>query len=481
MYRLKLDDDWLFNADLPDYSIEKGTLTLEANKLGTLKFTVYDTNPAYQDIRKLTSLITVYRDSEIIWLGRPIKSKLNFKGGVEYTCEDILAKLNDIKRRPSYSKTTEGLYIQELMTDYNTRAGTAPETVTDARKVRIVMGSTPHSGDDANLEFFNDDYIGYWDLMQTKVVETYGGYIKPTYSADKVTIDYVGDEDLLESGQSIQFGENLDNLFVETDGNETFSVLIPLGADVNNPSAQGEMSKNTPLTINGDSRSGGRQSSETLRRNAPHSGYVQQVRRATRRVESFRFNPNTVSVEDLIRLGFSEKQAQAIDNYRTKGGRFRRKADFAKSFVVADSVFRRLEPFIDIPRVDLNRADSAALDALPGIGPYYAAKIVGYRAELGGYSYPEQLMDLYRFDREKYDALQDLVFCSKPAPYALWTLPADSLRKHPYIRSRQAARAIVLFRENTPREEWTVQALSAAGILPEEDARRLSRCVIAEP
>lgn len=224
-----------------------------------------------------------------------------------------------------------------------------------------------------------------------------------------------------------------------------------------------------------------RERAETLRRNAPHSGYVQQVRRATRRVESFRFNPNTVSVEDLIRLGFSEKQAQAIDNYRAKGGRFRRKADFAKSFVVADSVFRRLEPFIDIPRVDLNRADSAALDALPGIGPYYAAKIVGYRAELGGYSYPEQLMDLYRFDREKYDALQDLVFCSKPAPYALWTLPADSLRKHPYIRSRQAARAIVLFRENTPREEWTVQALSAAGILPEEDARRLSRCVIAEP
>lgn len=258
MYRLKLDDGWLFNADLPDYAIEKGTLTLEANKLGTLKFTVYDTNPAYQSIRKLTSLITVYRDSEIIWLGRPIKSKLNFKGGVEYTCEDILAKLNDIKRRPSYSKTTEGLYIQELMTDYNTRAGTAPEMVTDARKVRIVMGSTPHSGDDANLEFFNDDYIGYWDLMQTKVIETYGGYIKPTYSAGKVTIDYVGDEDLLESGQSIQFGENLDSLFVETDGNETFSVLIPLGADVSNPSAQGEMSKNTPLTIKGDSRSGGK-------------------------------------------------------------------------------------------------------------------------------------------------------------------------------------------------------------------------------
>ena len=220
----------------------------------------------------------------------------------------------------------------------------------------------------------------------------------------------------------------------------------------------------------------------TLRRNASHSEFVENYRRATRRVESFRFNPNTVSVEDLVRLGFSEKQAQAIDNYRAKGGRFRRKSDFAKSFVVADSVYRRLERFIDIPRVDLNAADSASLDALPGIGPYFAAKILEYRDELGGYSYPEQLMDLYNFDQEKYDALSDLVFCSRPAkPFALWTLPADSLSLHPYIRSRQAARSIVLFREHTPREGWSVDALAAAGILPAAQAAKLSRCVIADP
>lgn len=218
-----------------------------------------------------------------------------------------------------------------------------------------------------------------------------------------------------------------------------------------------------------------------VRKNASHTPYVENYRRQTRRVESFRFNPNTVSVEDLIRLGFSEKQARAIDNYRTKGGRFRRKADFAKSFVVADSVYRRLERYIDIPRLDLNRADSAALDALPGIGPWFATRILAYRAELGGYSFPEQLLDIYRFDREKYDALSDLVFCSPPTPYALWSLPADSLRLHPYIRSWQAARSIVLFRDHTPRDGWTVAALGEAGILPPEDAARLARCVLAPP
>lgn len=219
----------------------------------------------------------------------------------------------------------------------------------------------------------------------------------------------------------------------------------------------------------------------TIRRNAQHSEYVEAYRRETRRVESFRFDPNTVSVEDLIRLGFSEKQAAALDRYRASGGRFRRKADFAKSFVVADSVCRRLEGFIDIPKVDLNRADSAALDDLPGIGAWYAKRILEYRAELGGYSFAEQLMDIYRFDREKFDALADLVCCSPPAPFALWSLPADSLQRHPYIRSRQAARSIVLFREHTPREGWTVAALGEAGILPPEDAARLARCAIAPP
>lgn len=82
--------------------------------------------------------------------------------------------------------------------------------------------------------------------------------------------------------------------------------------------------------------------------------------------QTFRFNPNTVSVEDLCKLGFSRKQAEAIDAYRRKGGRFHRKSDFAKSYVVSDSVYRRLEKFIDIPLLDLNKADSAALDALPG-------------------------------------------------------------------------------------------------------------------
>lgn len=200
-----------------------------------------------------------------------------------------------------------------------------------------------------------------------------------------------------------------------------------------------------------------------------------------RKVKSFRFNPNTVSDEDLQRLGFSPKQAASIVNYRNKGGRFRRKSDFAKSFVVSDSVYRRLEPFIDIPLVDLNLADSVAFDALPGIGGWFAKAMVQYRERLGGYSCPEQLLEIRNFDREKYDGLSDLI-CVNPAnvrPYPLWELPEEQLRRHPHIGP--SAHAIVLFRQTFPRSDWTIDKLKANGILTPENADLLSRCIIAPP
>ena len=216
------------------------------------------------------------------------------------------------------------------------------------------------------------------------------------------------------------------------------------------------------------------------RRNASHSDGVQAVREAYRHVESFPFDPNTASAETLQRLGFSEKQALSIVHYREKGGRFRRPSDFAKSFVVADSVYRRLEPYISIPKVDLNRADSAAFETLPGIGKWFSARMVSYRAELGGYSYAEQLMDLPHFDREKFDGLKDLITVSPAEPYPLWTLPEAELERHPYI-SRREAHGIVLYRDNNPREALTVEGLQKAGVLSEEHAGKLARCRIADP
>lgn len=233
-------------------------------------------------------------------------------------------------------------------------------------------------------------------------------------------------------------------------------------------------------------RSGNEESGQVPgRRNARHDPLAEKVRTEAprKKVESFRFDPNTASVDDLCRLGFTPKQAQSIANYRAKGGRFRRKADFAESYVVSDSIFRRLEPYIDIPLVDLNTADSSAFDALPGIGGWFASRMIEYRTALGGYSHKEQLLEIYRFDKEKYDALSDLITVSPDyvTPYPLWTLPADSLRKHPYIGNMETARAIVLYRENNPIAAYTIKGLAEAGVLSYDPSSRLEKCAIAVP
>ena len=222
-----------------------------------------------------------------------------------------------------------------------------------------------------------------------------------------------------------------------------------------------------------------------VRKNAAHHPRAEIIRAdaQSKNVETFRFDPNTISVDDLCRLGFSPKQAQSIDNYRKKGGRFRRKTDFAKSFVVSDSIYRRLEPYIEIPLTDLNLADSAAFDALPGIGGWFASKIIEHRKALGGYSYKEQLMDIPRFDEEKFKELEDLVVISPEwqIPYPLWSLPADSLRLHPYIGNLETARAIVLYRNNSPKDRCTIEELRIAGILTSDNANKLSKCLISKP
>jgi hypothetical protein len=55
-----------------------------------------------------------------------------------------------------------------------------------------------------------------------------------------------------------------------------------------------------------------------VRREAAHSPRVEAMRQSLprRKVEAFRFNPNTVTEDELCRLGFSRKQAQSIVNYR---------------------------------------------------------------------------------------------------------------------------------------------------------------------
>lgn len=60
-------------------------------------------------------------------------------------------------------------------------------------------------------------------------------------------------------------------------------------------------------------------------------------------------------------------------------------------------------------RVNLNTADAAALDTLPGVGPATAQKILAWREQHGRFESVEDLLDVGGIGEAKLEAIRDLV------------------------------------------------------------------------
>jgi len=65
----------------------------------------------------------------------------------------------------------------------------------------------------------------------------------------------------------------------------------------------------------------------------------------------FKFNPNTISLDSMLLLGLSKKQAYDIKNYREKVGDFKKKEEIKKIFSIPDSLASQLIPFIKLDKV----------------------------------------------------------------------------------------------------------------------------------
>lgn len=93
--------------------------------------------------------------------------------------------------------------------------------------------------------------------------------------------------------------------------------------------------------------------------------------------------------------------------------------------------------------VVLNMADTTALKTIPGIGPYFARKIVQYGERLGGYVSVDQLDEIEDFPLDAKDYLT--IVNPSPRKLNLNRLSLNELKRHPYINYFQA-RAIIDYR-----------------------------------
>jgi|GEM_PF-634023 len=67
-------------------------------------------------------------------------------------------------------------------------------------------------------------------------------------------------------------------------------------------------------------------------------------------VKPRRFNPNTVSVKELVSMGIKEKDAKSWTKYTSKGGKFYKAEDLKRLYSMTDELYEKLESFVDIPQ-----------------------------------------------------------------------------------------------------------------------------------
>ncbi|MBB5636188.1 DNA uptake protein ComE-like DNA-binding protein [Pedobacter cryoconitis] len=184
----------------------------------------------------------------------------------------------------------------------------------------------------------------------------------------------------------------------------------------------------------------------------------------------FNFDPNTIGAQEWQLLGLSAKQAAVILRYRSKGGRYFKKEDLQKMYVISPKLYEKLIPYIVIEKtkepghhlypeythpakqkpalIALNTADTLQLLEIKGVGPAFARRIFNYRQRLGGFYKKEQLLEVYGLDSLKYNEIKDQLILDEQAltRINLNTAMFDDLKNHPYLKYKQV-NAIIQFRK----------------------------------
>jgi len=168
-------------------------------------------------------------------------------------------------------------------------------------------------------------------------------------------------------------------------------------------------------------------------------------------------NPNTATLNELLDIGFTQKQAKNLEKFRAAGGKFYNIRDLLKLYTIKNDDFERLQHFLFIPDVaqtqkfenkknngfirtehkilDLNSCDSIQLTSIPFIGKFRAKKIIEFREKAGGFYSVNQLLGIYSVDSSVFETIKDnfIVDTSKILKINVNTATFKEINNHPLI------------------------------------------------
>lgn len=196
------------------------------------------------------------------------------------------------------------------------------------------------------------------------------------------------------------------------------------------------------------------------------------------KIQYHSFDPNVLNTDDWKSLGFSDKQAQTIVNYRDRNlkGSFKNVEDIQKCFVISPEKFQEMKPYIKLTsptivknnepskteqqetyfsKIDLNAITFKQLIEF-GMDERAAGSIIGFRKKLGGFVNKEQILTTYNIDKDLTQKLLSIapLNSSNVQKYTLVDAPEEWLKNHPYFK--YSADKIIFYRisEKDEKKIW---------------------------
>lgn len=234
MYKIYADDILIYDdtsAD-PYIKVASPTLSLEESAAGSLKMTIPPGNAGYDYIVPMVTDIRVEKDGGIIWDGRVIQESKDFWNNRALTCEGALAFLNDTTQ-PQAEHSYTGVfpirqYLSDLLTEHNEHT---------ASNRRISLGAVDVDATDLTAT------TNYESTMEcvNKLVEEHGGFLRIRYVNGSRLLDYLADNSSARNTnkQTIEFGKNLMDFTSSLDSTEYATVIVPLGAKLEDKKVEG--------------------------------------------------------------------------------------------------------------------------------------------------------------------------------------------------------------------------------------------------
>ena len=222
MIQVYADDRLAYDSRLEKYDLLALKVTTGLNVGGTAEIVMPASHPAYGFFTSYKTIVTIYRDGVLRFRGRALYQAVNFLGDKTVTCEGELCFLRDSINRPyKYQASPRSIFVTLI----NAHNNQQPDS---AKRFNVGEVTVVDSNDYVLLESESAETI--LDTLN-KAVERCGGYVTINHyedgSRDINWLAEIGDQ----SGQTIEFGENLLD-FASTGANtkNLATGLVPFGA-----------------------------------------------------------------------------------------------------------------------------------------------------------------------------------------------------------------------------------------------------------